>query len=203
MQDARSLAAPVAVLRNPQAAGNQGGREQTPDYSSSTGFQHVLTRAEHETARSSPPQLLLTSSLSFFGFQEQTSNGGSSAPPGSLLSWSLPPVTALDWAPERVSPPLESLLNYRPKNLVDVGLKRVKVKVVQSCPTLCDPKELYSPGNAPRQVTGVGSCSLLQGIFPIQGSKPGLLHRRQILSQLSQQGSPKSAIYKSPPNTDS
>ena len=64
MQDARSLAAPVAVLRNPQAAGNQGGREQTPDYSSSTGFQHVLTRAEHETARSSPPQLLLTSSLS-------------------------------------------------------------------------------------------------------------------------------------------
>ena len=32
--------------------------------------------------------------------------------------------------------------------------------------------------------------SLLQGIFPIQGSKPGLPHCRQILYQLSYQGSP-------------
>ena len=110
-------------------------------------------------------------------------------------------VTTLDWVPERVSPPLESLLNYRPKNL-DVGLKRVKV--AQSCPTLCDPKELYSLGNAPHQNTGVGSHSLLQGIFPIQGSNPGLPHYRQILYQLSHQGSPKRVIiYKSSPNTDS
>jgi len=111
-------------------------------------------------------------------------------------------VMTLDWVPERVSPPLESLLNYRPKNLVDVGLKRVKV--APSCPTLYDPKELYSPGNAPHQNTGVGSCSLLQGIFPVQGSNPGLPHYRQILSQLSHQGSPKRVIiYQSSPNTDS
>ena len=38
--------------------------------------------------------------------------------------------------------------------------------------------------------TGVGSLSLLQGIFPIQVPKWGLLHCRQILYQLSYQGSP-------------
>ena len=31
---------------------------------------------------------------------------------------------------------------------------------------------LYSPWNSPGQNTGVGSCSLLQGIFPIQGLNP-------------------------------
>ena len=39
--------------------------------------------------------------------------------------------------------------------------------------------------------TGVGSLSLLQGIFPNQGSNPGLLHCRQILYQLSHWGSPR------------
>ena len=33
--------------------------------------------------------------------------------------------------------------------------------------------------------TGVGSISLLQGIFPTQRLNPGLLHCRQILYQLS------------------
>ena len=32
--------------------------------------------------------------------------------------------------------------------------------------------------------------SLLQGVFPTQGSNPGLLHCRQILYQLSHKGSP-------------
>ena len=44
------------------------------------------------------------------------------------------------------------------------------------------PHGLYSPWN-----TGVGSLSLLQGIFPTQGSNPGLPHCRQILYQLSHQ----------------
>ena len=39
--------------------------------------------------------------------------------------------------------------------------------------------------------TGKGSLSLLQGIFPIQESNQGLLHCRQILYQLSYEGSPK------------
>ena len=42
-----------------------------------------------------------------------------------------------------------------------------------------------SPWNSPGQNTGVGSHSLLQGIFPTQGSNPGLLHCRWILYQLS------------------
>ena len=46
----------------------------------------------------------------------------------------------------------------------------MKVKVTQSCPTLCDPHGLCSPWNFPGQKTGVGSRSLLQGIFPTQGS---------------------------------
>ena len=39
---------------------------------------------------------------------------------------------------------------------------------------------LYSPWNSQGQNTGVGSCSLLQGIFPTQGSNP-VLHCRWIL----------------------
>ena len=42
--------------------------------------------------------------------------------------------------------------------------------------------------------TGVGCHFLLQGIFPTQGSNPGLLHCRQILYCLSHQRSPKSKI---------
>ena len=34
------------------------------------------------------------------------------------------------------------------------------------------PCGLYSPWNSPDQNTGVGSCSLLQGIFPTQESNP-------------------------------
>ena len=52
------------------------------------------------------------------------------------------------------------------------------------------PHGLYSPWNSPGQNTGVGSLSLLQGIFPTQGSNPGLLHGRRILYQLSHKGSP-------------
>ena len=41
------------------------------------------------------------------------------------------------------------------------------------------PHGLYSLRNSPGQNTGVVSLSLLQGIFPTQGSNPGLLHCRQ------------------------
>ena len=39
--------------------------------------------------------------------------------------------------------------------------------------------------NSPGQNTGVGSRSLLQGIFPTQGSNPGLPYCRCLLHQLS------------------
>ena len=53
------------------------------------------------------------------------------------------------------------------------------------------PHGLYSPWNSPGQNTGVGSLSLLQGIFPTQGLNPGLPHCRQILYQLSHKRSPR------------
>ena len=48
-----------------------------------------------------------------------------------------------------------------------------------------EPRGLYSPWDSPGQNTGVGSLSLLQGVFPTQGSNPGLPHYRWILYQLS------------------
>ena len=53
------------------------------------------------------------------------------------------------------------------------------------------PRGLYSLWNFPGQNTGIGSLSLLQGIFPVQRSNPGLPHCRQILYQLSHKGSPR------------
>ena len=42
----------------------------------------------------------------------------------------------------------------------------------------------------PMMNTGVGSLSLLQGIFPTQGLNPGFSHCRWIRYQLSHQGRP-------------
>ena len=59
---------------------------------------------------------------------------------------------------------------------------------------LCTPwpiQEWNTPWNSPGQNTGVGNLSLLQGIFPTQGSNPGLQHCRRILYKLSHQGSPR------------
>ena len=53
------------------------------------------------------------------------------------------------------------------------------------------PHGLYSPWNSPGQNIGVGSLSLLQGIFPPQQLNPGLPHCRLILYQLSPTGSHK------------
>ena len=47
------------------------------------------------------------------------------------------------------------------------------------------PHGLYSSWNSPGHNTGVGSLSLLQGIFPTQGLNSGFPHCRQILYQLS------------------
>ena len=53
------------------------------------------------------------------------------------------------------------------------------------------PQGLYSPWNSPDQNTGESSLSFLKGIFPTQGLNRGLPHCRQILYQLSHQGSPR------------
>ena len=66
-------------------------------------------------------------------------------------------------------------------------------EVAQSCPTLCDPMDCSLPGSSvhgifPGNSTGVDCHFLLQGIFPTQGSNPGLPHCRQMLYRLSHQG---------------
>ena len=65
--------------------------------------------------------------------------------------------------------------------------------VTQSCPTFCDPMDC-SPqgssvrGDSPGKNTRVGCHAFLQGIFPTQGSNPGLPPCRKILYHLSHQG---------------
>ena len=71
--------------------------------------------------------------------------------------------------------------------------------VTQLCPMLCDPLDYSLPGtsvcgDSPGKNTGVGCHALLLGIFPTQGSNPGLLHCRWILYCLSHQGSQEYSI---------
>ena len=66
--------------------------------------------------------------------------------------------------------------------------------------SLVSMNRLLCPWNSPSQNTGVGSCSLVQEIFPTQGLNLGLLNCRRILYPLSHQRSPKisngSLVYK-------
>ena len=72
----------------------------------------------------------------------------------------------------------------------DWTLGEVKVKVAQSCLTLCNPMDYTVHGILQARILGVGSLSLLQGIFLTQESNQGLLHCRWTLpAELS--GKPK------------
>ena len=67
--------------------------------------------------------------------------------------------------------------------------------VAQSRLILCDPMDCSLPGSSVHgdslgKNTGVGCHVLLQGIFPTQGSNPGLPHCRWILYHLSHQENP-------------
>ena len=66
-------------------------------------------------------------------------------------------------------------------------LWKAKVKVSYLCPTLFDPMDCTVYGVSPDQNTRLGGLSLLQGIFPTQGSNPGLPHCRWIFYLLSHQ----------------
>ena len=59
------------------------------------------------------------------------------------------------------------------------------------------PHRVYCPWKSPGQNIGVGSHSLLQRIFPTQGSKSGLLHCRQTLPA-EPPGVSKMALYRCP-----
>ena len=120
--------------------------------------------------------------------QESQSLPGSSGYSARLLQ-----VRILEWVamPSSRNPPDQGIksISLRSSALTDEFFTssttwealKVKVKVSQSCPTLC-------PWSSPSQNTGVGSLSFLQEIFPTQGSNPGFLHCKQIIYQLSHSG---------------
>ena len=85
--------------------------------------------------------------------------------------------------------------NYKQDEKTIYGQRESESRSVM--PYSLRPHGLYSPRNSPGQNTGVGSLSLLQGIFPTKGSHPDLLHCRQILYQLSYEGSQSEIATKS------
>ena len=79
----------------------------------------------------------------------------------------------------------------KPYLLSNKNISAVKSESHSVMSASLQPHGLCSPWNFLGQNTEVGSCSLLQGIFPTQGSNPGLPHCRWILYQLSYKGSPR------------
>ena len=92
----------------------------------------------------------------------------------------------------------ENRLNEKPRHRNEqrpfTATRKSESEVAQSCPTLCNAMDCSLPDSScpwdsPGKNTGVGCHFLLQGSFPTQGLNPGPLHCRQILYQLSHQGS--------------
>ena len=95
--------------------------------------------------------------------------------------------TSLLWTRARIKP-----MRLKPIS----GYFFVLCLVAQSCLTLFHPMDCSPPGSSvhedsPGKNTGVGCHALLHGIFPTQGSNPGLPHCRQILYHLSHQKRPR------------
>ena len=119
-----------------------------------------------------------------------------------VLSW----VKKISWSKKWQLTPVvlpgkfhgqRSLSDYSPQGLQESDTTEQLSTHTQieseSCSVVSDswrPCGLYSQCDSSGQNTEVGSLSLLQRIFPIQGSNPGLPHCRRILYQLSQKGSP-------------
>ena len=121
------------------------------------------------------------------GFSKQQDRSGLPFPsPGDLPDPGIEPR----------SPTLQTdALLSKPYLIISTELKEKHTlqslsEVTQSCPTPCrphglQPTRLLCPWNFPGKSTGVGCHFLLQGIFPTQGSNPGLPHCRQMLYRLS------------------
>ena len=128
-------------------------------------------------------------------------------PPALTLLYPLPHLEALQelfWIPGHPACPRQtggaiksSLLRILPQPLLGLCWHCAVLRLVtQSCPTLWDPVDCNLVGSSvygdsPGKDTGVGCHALLQGIFPTQGSDPGLPHCRWILYCLSHEGSPR------------
>ena len=98
-------------------------------------------------------------------------------------------------------PRLAAVFNLLPASIFYTGTRVVifflgKVLAAQLClckvdslqPPGLQPARLLCPWNSPGKSIGVGSQSVLQGIFPTKGSNLGLLHCKRTLYSLSHQG---------------
>ena len=88
-------------------------------------------------------------------------------------------------------------MDYSPPGSTVRGILQARTleSETESCSVVSNslqPNGLDSSWNSPGQNNGVGSHSLLQGIFLTQGSHQGLLHCWQILHHLRYEGSPGS-----------
>ena len=103
-----------------------------------------------------------------------------------------PPRDLPDPRIEPASPALASRVFIHMSELVEKMMLHDfwKWKFLSRVRLFATPWTIHSPWNSPGQNTGVGSLSLLQGIFPTQGSNPSLPHCKQILYQLSHKASP-------------
>ena len=86
-----------------------------------------------------------------------------------------------------------------PNEIRNCTLFPKKMKVIRSCPTLCNPLDCSLPGSSIHgdssgKNTGLGCHFFLQGIFLNQGLNLGLLHYRQNLYHLGPQESPCQAL---------
>ena len=97
--------------------------------------------------------------------------------------------------PMDCSPPGSSVCGIFQARVLEWGAIAFSSLIMQLCLNLCNPMDCSIPGSSvygdyPGKNTRVGCHALLQGIFPTQGSNPGLPHWRQIIHSLSHQGSP-------------
>ena len=124
----------------------------------------------------------MSDSLQPHGLYSPWNSPGQSTGVGSL------PLLQGIFLTQESNPCLLHLLHWQADSLpfftTSATWEHVKVKVAQVVSE-------SSPWNSPGQNTGVDSHFLLQGIFPTQGSNPGLVHYRRILYQLSHKRSPR------------
>ena len=98
-----------------------------------------------------------------------------------LYSLATLPGFALQFYTSRIS-------DYEERRLTSLASWSQSLSVVSDS---LRPHGLYGSWNSPGWNPGVGSLSLLQGVFPTQGLNPGLLHCRRILHHLSHQRGPR------------
>ena len=129
-----------------------------------------------------PPELLMSngkqrdlSSLQLFLRNVERSLANNTACTQALRSWGILQARILEWV---------AMPSFRGSSQTRDGSQ---VSHISNRSFTTEPWE--KPKN-----TGVGSVSLLQGIFPTQESNLGLSHCMQTLYQLSYQGSPLSAV---------